>query len=77
MYYKMEFQSDFTHRADGVDSLSRLGMVLTYSYQPVALQVYDSVGKSELAVFCSERLNVAGLAGQLCFVQPLISAEVI
>lgn len=52
-------------------------MVFTHSYQPVALLVYNSVGESELVVFGGERLDVAGPAGQLCLVQPLVSAGVI
>ena len=72
-----KFCCDITYRADGVDSLPFLGVVFTHSYQPVALLVYDSVCKSELAALCGERLDVTSLAGQLCFVKPLVSAEVI
>lgn len=52
----------FTYSADGVNSLALLGVVFTHSYQSVALLVYESVRKSELVVFCGERLNVTSLA---------------
>lgn len=66
-----------TYRADGVDRLPFLGVVFTHSDQPVAFLVYDSISESELAVFWGEWLDVTSAAGQLCFVQPLVSAGMI
>lgn len=68
---------DLTYRANGVDSLSFLGVIFTHRYQPAALLINDSIGKPELAVLRSERLDVTGVARQICFVQPLIPAAVI
>ena len=67
---------NITYRADGVGGLPFLGVVFTHSDQPVALLVYDSISKSELAVFWGQWLDVTSVAGQLCFVQPLVSAEI-
>lgn len=61
--YVMKSCSGITYRADGVDSFPFLGMVFTHSNQPVALLVYDSISKSEFAVFWCEWLNVTSAAG--------------
>jgi len=64
-----------TYRADGVDCLALLGVILTNKDQPVALDINHSISKPEFAVLSCEWLQVTCLAGQGCLVQPLISAQ--
>ena len=59
----MKPKSWLTYSADSVDSFPLLGVVLADSNEPVALLVYDSISKPELAVFWCDWLDVAGLAG--------------